>query len=325
MTAPLPRTIGNADRIVTTLLEWFVRHGRRFPWRAVETAAPEHDPYLILVSEIMLQQTQTSRVAVKLPEFIERFPTVEALASASTGDLLRAWQGMGYNRRALRLQETARAVVERHGGRFPASVEELLSLPGVGPYTASAVACFAFGQDVPVIDVNIRRVLSRLFYKCHTAELLLPERSVERVAEAIVPAGRSYPWHQALMDLGAVICTARSPRCGVCPLESLCLSAHPLPIRLFDPEATGKEEPMLRGIPRRIWRGRMVELLRGERSPVRLAEVIDRLMPEPERALPAERRDLVGIAAALHREGMIVRAGLREGEIGEGDAIMLPD
>src|SRR5690606_31173317 len=123
-----------------------------------------------------------------------------------------------YNRRVLRLQETARAILERHGGVFPDDVTALESLPGIGPYTASAIACFAFGREVPVVDVNIIRVLSRIFFKCHTPEQLMPVRTVERVAGAIAPAGAYYPWHQALMDLGATICTARRPACGRCPV-----------------------------------------------------------------------------------------------------------
>lgn len=323
-----------AEGVRVKLLAWFEREGREFPWRSVERALdrPEgeaiHDPYMILVSEVMLQQTQTSRVADKLPLFLEQFPTIEALAAASRGDLLRAWQGMGYNRRALRLQEAARAVLERHGGRLPRTVKELAALPGVGSYTASAVACFAYGEHVAVVDVNVIRVLSRLFYKCHTAGESMPPKSIDRVAEAIVPEGDAYRWHQALMDLGATICTARRPACDRCPLVAECLSAYPLELELFGARHAAKPEPSLRGEPRRIWRGRMVEILRGERRGMRVGELIDRLIPAGlfDKDERKDRRELLAVAEALLNEGMIERSGaVREGGgLMENDRVRLP-
>jgi A/G-specific adenine glycosylase len=323
-----------SSRIRHKLLAWFEREGRSFPWRSVERALDRpageaiHDPYMILVSEVMLQQTQTSRVAEKLPLFLEKFPTTESLARASRGELLRAWQGMGYNRRALRLQEAAREVIERHGGEFPRTVAELAALPGVGRYTASAVACFAFGADVPVVDVNVIRVLSRLFYKCHTAGETMPARTIDRVAEAIVPAGDAYRWHQALMDLGATICTARRPACERCPLAADCLSAHPSEIELFGARHAAKSEPEIRGEPRRIWRGRIVELLRGARDGIRVAEIIDTLVPANLFGpIPRdERRALLKVTETLIAEGMVERSGaVREGDgLAESDRVRLP-
>jgi len=323
-----------SERVVARLVEWFAGQGRGFPWRAEDMSRPVnglslHDPYKILVSEIMLQQTQASRVVRKLPEFLERFPTVESLASASRAELLRAWQGMGYNRRALRLHEIAIAVVERHGGVVPSTVAALETLPGIGRYTAAAVACFAFGLDVPVVDVNIQRVLSRVFFRCHAVESVLPIRTIDRVAGAIVPVGDAYRWHQALMDLGAMICTARNPACARCPLVDDCLSAFPSRMRLFAPSDVRRPEPSLRGIPRRLWRGRMIEALRGaEGGRMRLAELIDLLLPPTliSSSLLSERRALVEIAATLLDEGMIVRSGgVREGGMEEGDTIGLPE
>lgn len=316
--------------ITERLLAWFEREGRSFPWRTMDrerirAAVPIHDPYLILVSEVMLQQTQTSRVAAKLPAFLERFPTVQALASAPRGDLLRAWQGMGYNRRALRLQETAQAIVRDHEGRFPSSLHELELLPGVGRYTASAVACFAFGRHVPVVDVNVIRVLSRLFFKCQTVAERAPISSVEMVAEAIVPEGDAYPWHQALMDLGATICVARKPLCARCPLESLCLSAHPREMALFDGAARGKPEPALRDLPRRLWRGRMVERLRSAEGSLPLADLLSSLSEGMPPFSSGERGWLMEVAEVLLEEGLIVRVGVvREGKLDEGDALSLP-
>ncbi len=332
--APLPRSLPLfGPAIVERLLDWFAREGRSFIWRSddlekIRSGEPIHDPYLILVSEVMLQQTQTSRVAAKLPEFLERFPTVEALATAPRGDLLRAWQGMGYNRRALRLRETARAIVEEHGGRFPSALRELSALPGIGSYTASAIACFAFGQAVPVVDVNVIRVLSRLFFKCHTVAMLAPERSVRAVAAAILPEDDAYRWHQALMDLGATICVARRPLCDRCPMERLCMSAHPRTLELYDGAGRKKKEPELRGIPRRIWRGQMVEELRRAESPLPAGAVIDRLGAAGEMPfLERERGWLLDVAATLIREGLAARIGgmVREGGLSEDDPIGLPD
>ena len=304
------------------MLGWFEAHGRDLPWRRTR------DPWAILVSEVMLQQTQTARVAEKLPEFLERFPTVEALASASTGDLIRAWQGMGYNRRALRLQEAAREIVLRHGGAFPASFEELAKLPGVGRYTASAVACFAFGIDLRVVDVNVIRVFSRIFHRMHSAELVMPEKIVDRIALAMVPAGDSYRWHQALMDFGATLCTARRPACERCPVADLCASAFPPALDLFGAGGSIRSEPELRGVPRRIWRGRIVELLRRAHEPMTIGQVIDRLFPAGlfDEPLVAERGAMVEITDGLIRDGLVARVGdvVREEGLSEWDMIALP-
>lgn len=331
---PLPYSYHlHAELIRRKLLEWFTTEGRLFPWRDIERGSshaegePIHDPYMILVSEVMLQQTQTSRVVEKLPEFLAKFPTVEALAAASTGDLIRAWQGMGYNRRALRLQQTAAAIVDRFGGVFPRTLEELTRLPGVGRYTASALLCFAFGVDIPAVDVNVVRVYSRLFHKCHTPDQLLPERNVVRIAESIIPAGDGYRWGQALMDFGATICTARRPACGRCPLSHECLSAFPREIELYGSRRHARPEPELRGVPRRVWRGRIIELLRSEPEGVRALEIIDRLLQGglfPETSV-AERAAIVSMLDTLIDEGLIARGGVvREGGVEEGDLIALP-
>jgi A/G-specific adenine glycosylase len=178
------------------LLAWFAEHGRRLPWRGTR------DPYAILVSEVMLQQTQVSRVVPRFLEWLERWPTVESLAAASPADAIRAWQGLGYNRRAVALHRAARLVVERG---WP---DDLAELPGVGPYTAAAIGNFAFGRPFLPVDVNVDRVLSR------TGGQFGPDAA------------------QALFDLGATICLARVPRCGACPLADDCPSAG----RRYEPE-----------------------------------------------------------------------------------------
>ena len=182
------------------LLEWFGESARDLPWRKTR------DPYAILVSEIMLQQTQVARVLERYKPWLERWPTPEALAGAPAAEVLRAWSGLGYNRRALNLQNAARRVVEL--GEFPADIAGLERLPGVGPYTARAIACFAFGAEVTALDTNVRRVL---------------ERSLG-TTDVAPPAGRAWDWNQALFDLGAQVCLARVPRCDRCPLAGSCPS-----------------------------------------------------------------------------------------------------
>jgi A/G-specific adenine glycosylase len=200
------------------LLGWYAAAGRDLPWRRT------HDPYAILVSEIMLQQTGVERVLPKYHEFLARFPTVADLAAAPTGAVIRAWAGLGYNMRAVRLQGIARQVVASHGGIIPSTVDELLSLTGIGSYTAGAVACFAFGSQVAFLDTNIRRVLGRVFLGPEDQTAQPTAGAFARLAEAALPADRAYDWHQALMDLGATICTVRTPTCLLCPLGDLCVS-----------------------------------------------------------------------------------------------------
>ncbi len=322
------------DEVRERVLEWFEHEGREFPWRSLEAAEEQregeaiHDPYLILVSEVMLQQTQTARVVEKLPAFLEKFPTVHALADAPKGELIRAWQGMGYNNRALRLQEAVTVIVEKYDGNFPSGLAELEALPGIGRYTASALACFAFGQHVPVIDVNVIRVLSRIFYKCYSVNQVMEERTIRPVAEAIIPEGRAYAWHQALMDMGATICTARSPGCERCPVNVQCLSAYPPDVAYYgESKAHRKPEPSLRGIPRRLWRGRIVELLRNEHEGMQVAEIIDRvlsgdLFSEPQ---PQERNAIVAMINQLMKDGLVTGAKSEKGGLTETDRERLPE
>jgi A/G-specific adenine glycosylase len=214
---PAPPTV-DRDRLASVheaLLSWYERVGRDLPWRRTR------DPYAILVSEIMLQQTQVDRVIPKYRQFLEAFPTLAALAAAPLADVIRVWAGLGYNRRAVRLHAIARAVVERLGGALPATADALRELEGLGAYTANAVACFSAEAQVGVVDTNVRRVLGRVF--ADEIGLEPPAGPVlQRFAEAILPAGRAYAWNQALMDLGATICTARAPDHDACPLALHC-------------------------------------------------------------------------------------------------------
>jgi A/G-specific adenine glycosylase len=239
-------------KIITALLRWYRQHGRELPWRN------EKDPYRILVSEVMLQQTQVARVMAKYPEFLRKFPTFRKLAHARTSAVIRSWRGMGYNNRALRLQALSRIVVADVGGKLPQNVEDLLQLPGIGRYTAHAIACFAFGQRVPVVDTNIARVFGRL-HPVHKGKSLRPTAEVWTLASQHLPRSNAHDWNQALMDLGATICTAARPRCEICPLKLLCPSAHSKPRKV---SRRSRREPGRNGIPNRIYRGKAIEILR---------------------------------------------------------------
>lgn len=173
---------------------WWKTHRRDLPWRHT------CDPYKILVSEIMLQQTQVSRGLPKYLEFISIFPTVQVLSKASPGDVLRVWKGMGYNRRALYLQSCAKQIVNEYNGVFPHNEQQLTSLPGVGTYTARAVLVFAYKKDIAMVDTNIRQIITHFFFK----DMKQPEKIIQEAADRLVPKGKSWEWHQALMDYGAL-------------------------------------------------------------------------------------------------------------------------
>jgi A/G-specific adenine glycosylase len=237
-------------------LSWYRKHSRALSWRDTT------DPYEILVSEVMLQQTQVSRVQEKLPAFLEKFPTFSALARSTTSDVVRAWQGMGYNSRAVRLQNLARTLRDNYGGTLPETIDELQSLPGIGPYTAHAVSCFAMMKPVPLVDVNIRRVFSRIFWKMHSLSGLRTEREIWVLAKKVL-ARNAYLWNQALMDLGATICTSRKPLCAYCPVARQCASRGLGRLKAAGLSAPDRRpEPMYDGIPQRIWRGKIVQKLR---------------------------------------------------------------
>jgi A/G-specific adenine glycosylase len=238
------------------VLRWYRSNGRDLPWRN------EHNPYRVLVSEIMLQQTQVARVLTKYPLFLKRFPSMKKLAEANASDVIKTWEGMGYNGRALRLKRLAEIVLHKHRGRLPESVSELEELPGIGRYTANALACFSFGKRVPVVDTNIRRVLTRM-YPPKGRTSARKEEDIWTLAESLLPPDSSHDWNQALMDLGATICVVARPKCELCPLVGLCPSAHQ--IRRRKP-GTRKSEPERDGIPNRIYRGRTVQALRESKS-----------------------------------------------------------
>lgn len=244
-----PGESANRSEIQERLLDWYQRNQRTLPWRDVV------DPYAVLVSEIMLQQTGVDRVRPIYERFLSEFPTFEALARAPRVQVLRAWAGLGYNRRAVNLHECAKIVIQDHGGILPCDPAILGRLPGIGPYTASAIRSFVFREDVAAIDTNVRRVVGRV--------VLGPGASDRAIAEAaalLLPPGKSADWNQALMDLGAMRCTAVSPECGDCPLEEVCQSASlyraARPLR----RVAERSEPYVHS--RRYRRGRIVAFLR---------------------------------------------------------------
>jgi A/G-specific adenine glycosylase len=198
----------DVSNVHARLLEWYAANARDLPWRRTR------DPYAILVAEVMLQQTQVDRVIPRWLAWLERFPTLLDLARASRADAIRAWQGLGYNLRAVRLHAIASQVAADYGGELPREVGALLRLKGIGRYTAGAVACFAYEQPVAMVDTNVRRVLSRVFG--------WPPSAVEALADSVVPRSAAYAWNQALMDLGATLCRSRQPLCLVCPLVADC-------------------------------------------------------------------------------------------------------
>ena len=284
------------------VLAWFEESGRDLPWRATR------DPYRVLVAEVLAQQTQAARAAAAWPRFLERFPDVHALAAAAPAEVLRAWQGLGYNRRALALRATAQAVEARGG--WPGTVEGLAGLPGVGPYTARAVACFALGLRVAPVDTNVARVLARSLAGTDPGDLSPAAR--QRLADQALPpaadhpdvpygapdpSGRAWTWSSALMDVGALHCRPR-PRCDGCPLELTCRwralgpAAPPPRPKAQAPFATSD----------RRWRGAVVRALAGAPDGLGRADLADAVQ-----AGAAQRPEgwFDTLLAGLEAEGMV--------------------
>ena len=248
------------------VLAWYARHARDLPWRA-----PGATPWSVLVSEIMLQQTPVARVWPEYLRWIARWPTPAALAAEPAGEAIRQWGRLGYPRRALRLHETATILTARHGGQVPADVDALLALPGIGSYTAAAVASFAFGQRHAVLDTNVRRVLARLVTG-QSRPAAAPSVAERRLSESLLPAETSVAarWSVAVMELGALVCTAVGPRCGTCPVARDCawLAAG----RPTEPaEAARRRTQRYDGTDRQC-RGRLLAVLRAAGDPVGRAD-----------------------------------------------------
>jgi A/G-specific adenine glycosylase len=209
------------------LLKWYGQNGRDLPWRKTD------DPYHILVSEIMLQQTQVDRVLPKYEEWLSKFPTLGDLAAAPLDDVVRTWYPLGYNIRPRRLHSIARDAVAQYGGRLPGDGATLRSFKGIGAYTEGALLSFAFRQRAAILDTNVARVLFRIFVGRGNPKAHRVRRDLWQLSSALVPVRRVFDFNQGLMDLGAMICVARRPRCLVCPMASICVSFP------FNPEHEG--------------------------------------------------------------------------------------
>jgi A/G-specific adenine glycosylase len=288
------------------LLRWYRRHGRAaLPWRTGRS------PYRTVVSEFMLAQTQVERVAPKFESFVERFPDFLALSRASAADVLREWKGLGYNSRAVRLQRLARAVVEEHGGSLPSQPQALRSLPGVGPYMAAAIRAFAFDLDGAAVDTNVRRIVHRLLFGIEHPPAA-SARELDESARALALTGRAHDWNSAMMDLGAALCTARAPKCLLCPLRAECAAAPIDAGRLESARRASARQPSPQNaIPfehsRRYARGRIVDRLR-DLSPGERVSLLDlhAAVPAVSGRSIEEVRELV---AALERDGLVTSDG----------------
>lgn len=251
--------VDNHAAVPQILLDWYDRHRRHLPWRAAP-GAPRPDPYAVWLSEIMLQQTTVAAVKPYFATFIANWPTVAALATADEADVMTAWAGLGYYARARNLIACARAVTNGHDGRFPDTEQGLRALPGVGDYTAAAVAAIAFGRRAVVIDANVARVTARLF----AFETPMPagRPGLFRLADKITPGDRAGDFAQAMMDLGATICTSRSPNCLICPLSAHCAARIEGNPDAYPAKVAKKPKPQRKGTAYWIQRDDQVLLVR---------------------------------------------------------------
>ncbi len=284
-------------RIRKVIFRWFAVHGRDLPWRRTR------DPWAVLVSECMLQQTQVDRVIPKYLDFLRRWPTPAALAQASLREVLASWSGLGYNRRAKYLHSAALAICERFGGKVPIDVAALSSLPGIGRYTAAAIVSFAGNGDVVLWDTNIRRIFMRVLYGGEFARRLPDDRALEETLRRLLPRGRSRDWHGALMDFGSAMCVGRAPACHTCPLAAFCKAAPSFLGNASPRTALIRPQSRFEGSRRQV-RGAIVRLL-AAKGPLAVAYIV----------AATERQDAEEAILALERDGMVVC---------EGDLVTLP-
>jgi A/G-specific adenine glycosylase len=277
------RQRSGADAPRKALVDWYLPRRRAYPWRR------SRDPYAVLVSEVMLQQTQAPRVEPAYERFLARFPTTRDLARASRADVLRAWDGLGYNRRAVALSDAARAIVADHGGAVPSHPAELRALPGVGPYTAAAVASIAFGVPIAAVDTNVRRIVARVHLGAEADQA--PGRRIGELADAWLDRDAPGAWNQALMDLGREVCRPR-PRCASCPLAAGCAFLASGGV----PRPSSRRQGRFEGSSRQV-RGAVVRSLR-TRSPSSLGAIAS--------GTGFELAQVAGVLEDLHREGLLV-------------------
>ena len=331
-----PEVVTEVHRVI---LGWYRRQGRDLPWRHTR------DPYAILVAETMLQQTQVDRVRPKWHAFLALFPTLAGLAAAPRAEVIRAWAGLGYNRRAVGLHEIARTVTERGDATLPSTIDGLRALKGIGPYTAGAIACFAFGLPEPILDTNVRRVLGRIFQVSIPSGVNADRHAWATARDVLPVAADVYDWNQALMDLGATICVARAPRCAQCPVATQCvafMSQPPVPMlpgfgddrvppsipeavkapvalvaetrEAYRPAPVRRSPERFEG-SRRWFRGRAVAALRALPTGASLA--VDALGPlvDPAYEASSRRAWLLDLLGNLTRDGLVVVEGDGEASV----------
>lgn len=271
------------DQITTALLRWGSSELRDLPWRRTNNA------WCVFVSEVMLQQTSVARVLPKYEAFIERFPTPQSLAEASLGDALALWHGLGYPRRCRNLQASAQIIYTHHGGEVPDTLEAMLALPGVGAYTARAVLSFAYRQDVAVVDTNVARIIARI------KGVPLKARELQERADELLPMGLSWEWNQVMMDFGAHVCVARSPKCSQCVVQDICVwrggsdSPDPAPAtagtskpqsRFEGSDRQARGRAMKAAIKNELSHADVVEAMQLEHDPARAQRLIESLLSD---------------------------------------------
>ncbi len=298
--------------------DWFSRHKRTLPWRDVDIADDTQRAYMILVSEVMLQQTQVSRVETIFKRFLREFPTIKDLAKASNKDVIIAWRGMGYNSRALRLRDAAKTIVDQHKGVFPKEYDQLIAIKGIGPYTAAAVRNFAFNLPTPCIDTNIRRILHRVFigpeneegeFETKDKELLKLADEVLNVALKQPNAGTTADWHAALMDFGSAVCTKSNQNWDIFHIAKRGARKSSLTMKSKKKKIAKQEPGRLVGsvfIPNRIFRGRIVEALRDAHKGMTLDQIGAVITLD---WADEHQSWLASLLSVLERDGMIKKMG----------------
>ena len=334
---------GEVAIVQTALLAWFEANRRDLPWRHTR------DPYRVLVSEVMLQQIQVSRAIPFYLAFLDRFPTIETLAAAPLAEAIRVWGDLGRYRRVVNFHRTARHIVDELGGVFPHDPETLRRLPGIGPYTAGAIACFAFEDDTAFVDTNMRRVLHRLFVGVDLPEPAVTDGEILRLAKAAVPPGQGWLWNPGLMEFGALHCTARRPRCETCMLQASC-RAYPAILDALAAQrredrsrsrpayryedtgrrgcgpngADGDERRPAEGLgPHRVYRGRVLAVLRSlpeHQGGVDLRALGSRLH---EDFGEADAPWLAGVVASLQQDGLAVAEERPAYDAGDGAEVVV--
>jgi len=269
-------TVSKKNRILfqKKIFHWWKTHKRDLPWRHT------YDPYNIMISEIMLQQTQVQRVLQKYIEFIQKYPTLQTLVEAKNADILQLWKGMGYNRRSLYLKKAAEVILLAHKGVFPDSEEALLKLPGIGTYTARAILVFSFKKDIAMVDTNIRKIMVHFFFH----DEIHPDKDIQKVADQLVPKGKSWEWHQALMDYGAIE-----------------LSRELKVLKVYKVHKTVTSKPFKES--NRFFRGRMMDLVREKKWKQHL------LLQEMVVSYKKDVQFYEKILEKLLQEGLLARSG----------------